>query len=464
VNRVAESPVRSQRFDEYPPRDQPEALLPVADEASLGRSDRTLARHGALTFLFSSFKLAANVVTGVVVARALGASGRGQLAAILTVTQLVGWTCTLGCGEATAYHQARHRGSRGVVGAWLVLMLPAGLLAVLVGEALLPVLLHAQTESTLRLARLFMLSAFLAPVGALLLGILLGTHRYLFFNVISFLQPLATAVSYLGLWWLGALSPSSALVATVLVSLAVAAVMAASNIPGRVGRPDWAGGLPNIWYGIRAHATNLSGMANTRLDLMIIPAFLAASSVGLYSVATNVSWIIVSTTGAFAAIVLPAAARDPQGGVMTVVRSLQATFVAGCILALGVALFAEIALRLLYGSEFARVALALRLLLPGSVCWACSGVLRAGLEALNKPLTAAACQAVGLVLTVSGLLLFLDMGGITAAAIVSTVAYAVVFISSLLLYRRAAQLSWRELFTPPDFAGLGALGRVVTRS
>jgi O-antigen/teichoic acid export membrane protein len=244
-----------------------------------------------------------------------------------------------------------------------------------------------------------------------------------------------------------------------VVSLVFGVVLTMLTLRGRIGRPDWRAGMRSLWYGIRAHGTNVGGMMNSRLDLMIIPAFLGASSVGLYSVATNVSWVVVSISAAIAAIVLPAAARHAEEGVAVVVRSLQATFLVAAVLALLIGLVGGFALRLLYGAEFEEGLAPLRLLLPGSVCYACAAVLWSGLYALERPLTAAASQALGLVITVAGLTLFLRAGGIEVAALVSTVAYAAVFAAALVLYRRAAKLTWRELVTPPGFANVGALVR-----
>ena len=142
---------------------------------------------------------------------------------------------------------------------------------------------------------------------------------------------------------------------------------------------------------------------NSRLDLMIIPAFLAASSVGLYSVATNISWVVVSISAAIAAIVLPAAARHAEDGVPVVVRALQATFLVASDAGGG-----DCARRRASrsgsstGTTSRAASCPLRLLLPGSVCYACAAVLWSGLYALNRPLTAAASQGLGLVVTVIG--------------------------------------------------------------
>jgi O-antigen/teichoic acid export membrane protein len=425
---------------------------------------RRFARAGILTVLFSVLTLGTNLVTGVVVARALGVAGRGELTAILTLTQMVGWAVGLGCSEAVSYHLARKWDDRGVVSAWVILVVLAGLLAVGAGELVLPSALHAQQPAAVHLGRLFLLTVVLTPLGLLELGILLGTHRYLFYNLVGFAQPAVTGLVYVVLWRSDGLTPGSALAATFVVSAAVGVVLARETLRGRLARPDWRKARPTVWYGLRAHGTRVGDMMNTRLDLLIIPAFLAASSVGLYSVATNVSWAAVSISAALAAIVLPAAASDPARGVVTVLRSLQATFAIGTALAIAIAVAADAALRLLYGSAFAQGALALRLLLPGAVCYACAAVLWAGLYALNRPLSAAGSQIVGLVVTVVGLALFLRGGGIVAAALVSTTSYAAVLVTAGVLYRRAANVGWREFVALPPTRTLASPARGTVSS
>src|SRR5206468_947491 len=130
------------------------------------------------------------------------------------------------------------------------------------------------------------------------------------------------------------------------------------------------------------------------------------------------------------------------------VKALHATLGVGVLVSLVLGVAAEIVLRVVYGDEFAGASTALRILLPGSVLYAAAFVLQAGLSSLNRPFTAAAAQVLGLVVTVVGLLLFLREGGITAAAIVSTVAYSVVFVTALVLYRRSAGIAWRDFLTP----------------
>jgi hypothetical protein len=102
--------------------------------------------------------------------------------------------------------------------------------------------------------------------------------------------------------------------------------------------------------------------------------------------------------------------------------------------------------RLVYGDEFGGSVRPLLYLLPGCVLWAASSILFDGMLAVNRPLGRAVQMGVGLVLNVSGLVLFLAAGGIEAAAIVSSISYGIVFIPAAISYRRIVGLRWREFF------------------
>jgi len=131
-----------------------------------------------------------------------------------------------------------------------------------------------------------------------------------------------------------------------------------------------------------------------------------------------------------------------------------------------IAAFAQIGVPLLYGSTFSGSVEPLRILLVGAVMWAAAGSVCSGLYALNRPFTAAIAQLSAAAVTIAGLILFLESGGIRAAAIVSTTAYTLVFVIALVLYRRASGLRWRDFAPTPSLmllwarqAARGALGR-----
>jgi O-antigen/teichoic acid export membrane protein len=420
---------------------------PAAAEAERPSGEAGLARHGALSFVQTGLTLALNTVTGVLVARLLGADGRGELTAVVSGVPLIGWVFEMGCRQAVTYHHAKHPedGAR-LLGTWLALLAPFSAAAIACGWFALPHLLAAQAGDTLTLARVFLVTIVLLFFGDLVYAVALADHDFLFYNVMRVLQPLGVACAYGALWAAGAFTVRTAVAVTVLAQVADLAVTGTRVLRRHgVARPSRALARTTLWYGVRAHGTTTAGIVTTRLDLAIIPAFLSASSVGLYAVATTVSWLVVTVSATLSLFVLPVAVRRGRDGIRTVVHSLWATFAAATALAAVLAACAGVAVRLVYGDEFSGSVTALRILLVGSVAYACAGVVCAGLYALNRPFTAALTLAGGALVTVPGLLLLLDRYGLTAAAAVSSVSYTLVLAGALLAYRRAAGIGWRDL-------------------
>lgn len=412
-----------------------------------------MVRNGAIAYGFTSGNIIVNLFGGLMIARLLGADGRGELTALLTMPQMLGWIFALGCTQAVAFHQARHPELGGhLLSTWLLILAPLALLAVLVGTLLLPLILRAQTEEVLRLARPMVLLVFYWLLYQLAEGFLLGDHDFLFAYGVLFANYAAVATAFIVLWLLGRFTVETALVATVaagLVMLAACTIRILSRHPLKKPSGDLA--RATAWYGARAHLTSLSGLMNSRLDLLVLPAFVAATQVGLYAVATSVSWLIVSFSGALSRIVLPVAARKGARGREDVIRSVYITLAVALVTALGLALIAETAVRAVYGASFQGSVLPLRLLLPGCAFYATAPVLWAGMQAAGRPFTAAFSQLLGLIVTVVGLLLFLPRYGIVAASIVSTVSYSIVFVAALISYRlmtgpplRLTGISWLQ--------------------
>jgi O-antigen/teichoic acid export membrane protein len=140
-----------------------------------------------------------------------------------------------------------------------------------------------------------------------------------------------------------------------------------------------------------------------------------------------------------------------------VIGSLWASLLVAGGLALGLAVLARPLLGLVYGDDFRDASEPLLLILPGAVLFAGSSILGAGIYAAGKPFTATLTQVLGMVVTIIGLFVFLRTGGITAAALVSTVSYSVVFFAALVAYQRVTGVPWREFVPTP--ARLRAIAR-----
>ena len=401
---------------------------------------------------FDASILVVNLLSGVAIARALGPAGRGEIAAILLLSQLCVWFFSGGATEAVAFRLARSPADGPkLLGTWFTIGVPLGLLAIVAGELALPVLFSAQTSEAIMLGRIYLAIVLVMLLQVVQYGMLLGSHDFFFYNVVRLLQPALISAAYLACWVFGVLSVKGALVINA-VAIGAAFLAAAFRLLRREGfeRPDLALMRETLSFGLKAHMGTIAGLVNARLDLMIVPAFLSAASVGLYSVATNVTSIIVTLTTTIATIVMPVAARREKQSPRTVVRTLQVVLLIGLAIALPLAGIADYALAIVYGADFEGAATALRILLPGVVLDAAAMVLWSGLLAANRPLVSSVAAIPAAIITVVGLVLFLKEGGIDVAATVSTCAYTVVFVISAFLYKRVAGLSWRQFITPPS--------------
>jgi O-antigen/teichoic acid export membrane protein len=433
---------------EVPPS-PPEAAV---SEGTLRRLlSRGLVRAGLITYLFSGLTLAANLVTGIVTARALGPSGRGVTVALMTVSQLSGFLFALGVAQSLSFFIARRpQDGPSLLTSWALILLPVAALAVLLAQLLLPAI-FPDDEQAVTIGRWYMFTIVVVIGQELNYGLLLGIQDFLVYNALRFAQPLLVAIVYVLLWATDELTVERALlVATLGGGLTLAVGMLRSVFSLGVGRFDLELGLRGVWFGIRGQGSLVAANVTARLDVAALPAFVSSASVGLYSVATNISLIVYQLSNTFAGLVLPAAAQDPERGPYKVIGSLWASLAVAGLLAVGLAVFAKPLLGLVYGDDFRDAAESLRLLLPGAVLFAGASILSAGIYAVGRPFTATLTQVLGMVVTLVGLAIFLSGGGITAAALVSSASYATIFVASLIAYKRVSGTPWRRFLPTPS--------------
>lgn len=441
-------PMPADDVREVPPSPPPDAAL---SESTVRRLlSRGLVRAGLVTYLFSGLTLVANLVTGIVTARALGPSGRGVTVALTTVSQLAGFLFAFGVAQSLSFFIARRPQDGGsLLTTWALMLLPLAALAVGLAQLLLPTIFPTD-EQAVTIGRWFMFTIVVVIGQELNYGLLLGVQDFLIYNVLRFAQPLLVAVTFVVLWRLDELTVESALLVSTLGAALILAVGMARSVGSLgLGRFDLSLGLRSLWFGVRGQGSLVAANVTARLDVAMLPAFVASASVGLYSVATNISLIVYQLSNTFAGLVLPSAARDPERGPYKVIGSLWASLVAAGLLAVALAIFAEPLLGLVYGDEFRDAAESLRLLLPGAVLFAGSSILSAGIYAAGRPFTATVTQLLGMVVTIVGLVIFLGSGGITAAALVSSVSYATIFLATLIAYKRVSGTPWRRFVPTP---------------
>jgi O-antigen/teichoic acid export membrane protein len=293
--------------------------------------------------------------------------------------------------------------------------------------------------------------------------------------------------------WCRLIGPVMIVTATVLLVLAdevtatrVVAVSVVAGVPpiviGCLGLP-WrhialkaSELIADLKFGVKAHLASVLGIANFRLDLVFMSAFVSATQLGYYGVANNMMMPVMTVAQAAAMLLTPRVAGmgrgDDRGGVddaqLARIRTDGRRFVwlglAGAAL---VAALAPVAVPLVFGSAFQPVVVLVWVLLPGYIARNYAVMITAGALGARRPWVGNVVEGAGLVITVTLLPLLLPRYEAMGAAITSTVAYSASALVAVLAIRRIGRRMPRSTASAVDEAETGAphaTGAVTVRA
>jgi O-antigen/teichoic acid export membrane protein len=408
-----------------------------------GRRPRLVAVVGRLTAANVVMGLAA-FVTGPLLARALGADGRGDLAAVLVPLGLLPFVLSFGVAAYSSRETARGHSVGEIIGSLglplVVVGALAATLAVPVADAL------AEGRETVRVCLIVCFAASpVLLVSWLLYSCLVGLERWRAVIATRLIPVVLSLVATVGLYVTGHLTVATA-AATALVG-ALLAVVPALSLFGRGSWPRFrlATAREGFAFGLKNWVGSLAAIANTRLDQVVMITVVPPRELGLYAVS-------VTLAGAchylVTAITPPLLTRVSAGEVELLPRVLRVTLALTVALDVVIAAVTPVLLPGLFGPEFADAIDMALVLLAASVPYVGASVLNTGLIAVGAPLTASIGEALAIVLTVLGLaVLLVPLGGL-GAAIVSLVAYSASFVFQLAMFRRRMSVPLRAYLLP----------------
>jgi O-antigen/teichoic acid export membrane protein len=397
---------------------------------------RGMVWHGSSTLATSAAMLLLNIGTGVMLARLLGPTGRGQLAAILLWPNLFISIGSLGIGESTVYFSARMPGKERVVSASGLLI--AACQAILLGGAwyiLAPSILGHYGHEIVRTSQYVVLAFPLALIPLVTTGVLLGRLEVGSYNYQRLAGIALTAFGLLVLYMLRI----DSLLAIVGIYLVVGSLVLGYSFV-MVARERWLGFRPNrslvgmlLSFGARSHLGTVSGIANQTADQALISIALAPYFLGIYSVALALPAGVAVIGSSLAALTLPSVTAATSAAEMRrALTQLVRTTVALSVLAAGILLLATpIIISVFFGPAFEAATPIARILILGSALLGINRVTSAGLRAFNRPLQAGAGDLLAACVTVVFLVLLVPMIGLMGAAIAVSLAYAANFIFNL---------------------------------
>jgi len=415
--------------------------FPAAEIAPVPRLSSIVARLSFANVLIA----AVGFITGQLQARALGPTGRGELAAIIVPVTLAPQILAFALGAYAAREAASGRRSVnelvGSVGLPLLLISAIGMAGALpAADALANG--NGTVETYLAIGFLILPIGLLGGLGFAILG---GLGRW---TLVIASKMIAVCVPFIGIVALYLLDEMSVgRVAALTLAGGVLSVIPAFAVMARAGRPvlRMTVSRASISFGFRSWVGGLAQLANARLDQLLMIPLVSASELGLYAVAVSLAGLSSFLSGALGP---PLITRVAGGDTAIVPRALRVTLGAVATMNLALAVVTPLVLPLLFGADFkGAVDQALVLLLAG-VPLAGISVLAAALAADGAPGTSSVGEGIALAVTVPGLVLLVPGLGGMGAAIVSLLAYGASFCFQLIAVRRRHGGALRPYLVP----------------
>lgn len=432
--------------------------LPCTLNAARNRIRNTNTFVGQFSLAMGANVLVAvtGLATGLLSARLLGPHGRGELAAIQSWVLLFGALATMGMSEAVVYFVGQNpaKGGRYVITAQALNILP-GVVFIVAGWWLMPLLLNAQSAEIVAAARWYlvmMIPLFLAFGWFEVLRSLQAWRAWTILKVLPnsvwvIILLIAFAVPVLA-------SPVTLILLFPIIFLfqLVPALVIARHSLMRPLQFDQTLALPLAKFGIPAMLTVLPQALNLNLDQLLMAMFLEPSMLGLYVVAVVWSGAPLPAIMAVAQVLFPrlSAIHTPKAQFAILTKVLGITFFAILLLYSLLFILTPIALPLLFGAAYQPGVEAARVLVVASGFRALNVALGSGLYGLGRPKFVLMTQMLGLGITVIVLALLLSTLGIMGAAIASLLSYMGICIGLVFAVWRARYLSLREV--PPELA------------
>jgi antigen flippase len=423
-----------------------------AGEPAKGRRQprvAAIARTLSTTVLLQGVGL----VTGALVARLLGPTGRGLLAGI---TNISSGTAAIGdAGGPTAYaYQTASSPARVLQLVRNTYTIVAAQTAVigLAGSAFMLIVLR--NDGHWKYVGVAFLWCYL-PInlaGRYFMGVYQGQNRFGPFNAVrlALTGVYVAGVGLLFVFSVHLLMP--VLIATILSNLG-ALYFARRSLPAR--EPGKADGFDRrlardtFRYGIRAHLGNLSPIDQLQVDIAMVVAFLGAHQAGLYTVGSSAAGVISAQGVAIGLVALPAVveAESDEARVRLTGIFFRAALALALVTAGAVWALAGIAVPLVYGPRFHGAVVVVRILVSGVAASSVRQVLNDSMRGAGRPLAGSIAEAVNWVVILGALIVLIPLWGLSGAATAVLIAYGVSLVVIVTLTVRSG-VPLRTLVVP----------------
>jgi O-antigen/teichoic acid export membrane protein len=410
-------------------------------ETAITFSDSHFTRHVGATLITQLAGLCLTVITTAVIARWLGPKGKGIIELALLLPGMLSLFLSGGIGVANVYFAGTRRlgvpvlTENSVKFAILSTILGIVIAGILTASGWLSVLVPGISIWLILLA---MVGLPFRLLSGYLSGILLGLQRIITVNIVNFVQGMLTLIltvlSVIGLR-MGLTGPILSSLGAGMVSLIILITILHREGSVSARQRDPSAMHSMLSFGLKGYIGNVLQFFNYRLDMFFVNYFVGSGGVGIYSVSVGLAEMLWYFPNAVGFVIFPkATATRPEVMSGFTPKVFWITLGITALGAIGLVVLGQFLIQLIYSLNFVGSYLPMLVLLPGVILLGGAKVLTNEIAGWGYPQYNSLNAGIALILTVILDLLLIPRFGILGAALASSIAYTVIFFTSVGFY------------------------------
>lgn len=408
-------------------------------------------RSVAITLVGISANPISAIVTAPTIARELGVSDRGLLAAATVALSLAVSVCSVGVPTAVTHFVANRRISLRRIACYSILLTAFPVLAASLGLYSILPLVSTRGTSISGISQIVAVAVLPNLACGVIQGVMAGLGEWRLVAIDRAVAALSRLILVVALAQTGGLNVTTAVAITVAApaigSLSylfkikhIKVALRSRDADAMSGVRLFGGYAAMTWVGV------LAGSLLMRLDQFLLAPLAGLSVLGLYAVAVTVSEIVLVANNALREVLFTKFSSEPGGAEVS--RLARQSTVLTALIAVPICLAAPVLVPLAFGTEFAGAALPTAILCAGTVFCNPGSIASVGLASLSYPGLRSISLAFGLLSNVLALFILAPYLGATGAAVASVLGNFASSQASVKFFVSRTDQSWAAVMLP----------------
>lgn len=373
------------------------------------------------TMIVSVLVLLINMLTGVLTARYLGPTGRGEQTAMMNWSQFLAFSMSFGIPSALIYNAKKNPDDAGVLYRMsLLLGVGFGIVAMIIGILVLPYWLKSFSPEVVAFAQWSMIQCPLMVVAQINNAAYQFRGEYQKFNGLRYVIPLLTLV-IIGILIMGGwMNPFTTALAYLVPGAPLFIGMTISLLRTyKVKMKDAYLNFKRLFtYGLGSYGNDLLGQFSYYIDQIVIAGLLRPADLGLYVVAVSLSRMVTFFSSSITVVLFPKASElSKEEAISLTFKAFRISTTFTLLGSLALMVVAPLVIPLLYGKDFNTALTVFRLLLLEVTISGGTIILAQVFMALGKPKFVSMLQGFGLILVIPLLFLLIPKYGLLGAGV-----------------------------------------------